>query len=202
MRTNAMSRNSRSKPALRVSLRAVAAEMDLLNDDWTAYINRRTGELVTVTDEAARAVEDGADDHIPEWQAELLPKIREVLGSRDYLPLPSKFDINEYRILERFCHGVTDPVVRRDLLQAIQGKGAFGRFKTLAQHCGLLDEWHAYRYEALESIAAEWLEANGIGYTREPAAKGHDDANPLQRVHSRVTPLAGEAQASRHAAHR
>jgi hypothetical protein len=32
-----------------VSLHDVVAQMDLTNDTWTAYLNRRTGELVTVT---------------------------------------------------------------------------------------------------------------------------------------------------------
>ena len=50
-----------SKAKLVVSLRAVVAEMDLPNDEWTAYLNRRTGELVTVTDEEARAVEEETD---------------------------------------------------------------------------------------------------------------------------------------------
>ena len=40
-----------------VSLRDVVTEMDLPNDAWTAYLNRRTGELVTVTDEDQRLVE-------------------------------------------------------------------------------------------------------------------------------------------------
>lgn len=176
MRAKAMNRGSSWKPAFQVALRDVAAHMDVPNDEWTAYINRRTGELFTVTDEDARAAEGRADDDLPEWQADVVPKVREVLGSKDFLRLPSKFDINEYRILERFCYGVADPAVRHEFLQAIGGKGAFGRFKVLAQHCGLLDEWYAYRDRALEDIAAEWLEANNIGYTRETRVKGHDDA--------------------------
>lgn len=155
-----------SASRLTVSLRAVADEMDLLNNDWTAYINRRTGELVTVTDEDASAVEDGAGDDLPGWQAEHLSKVREALMSGDFLPLPSKFDINEYHIMERFCHQLANATVRDDLLRAIKGAGAFRRFKTLAYHCGVIDEWHAFRDRALEEIAAEWLNANGIGYTR------------------------------------
>jgi hypothetical protein len=91
-----------------VSVRAVAREMDLPNSDWTAYINRATGELFTVTDEDMKAAEAESDEDLPEWQAELLPKIREVLSSDDFLPLPSKHDIDEYGILQRFCHQVSD----------------------------------------------------------------------------------------------
>jgi len=162
---------------LTVSLRAVAAEMDLPNDEWTAYINRRTGELVTVTDDDASAVEDEASaEDLPDWQAEHLPKVREVLGSADFLPLPSKFDINEYGIMKRFCEHVADARLRDDLLPAIQGSGAFGRFKTLAHHRGVIEEWYAFRDRAVEDIAAEWLEANGIAYTREAPSSGGSDA--------------------------
>jgi hypothetical protein len=161
---------------LRVSLRKVAAEMDVPNDEWTAYINRRTGELVTVTDVDARAVEDDiADDDLPDGVAEQLPKVREVLTSGDFVPLPSKFDIDEYAIMRSFFLQVAESKVRDDLLRAIQGSGVFGRFKTLAHHCGVIDEWYAFRRCALQDIAAEWLDANGIAYTREERATGNDD---------------------------
>jgi hypothetical protein len=162
---------------LTVSLRAVAAEMDLPNDAWTAYINRRTGELITVTDEESRAVENGDDaDDLPDWQAEHLPKVREALASDDFLPLPSKFDIHEYSIMRRFCEQVADTKARDDLLRAIKGSGAFGRFKVLAGHCGMIDEWYAFRDRKVEDIAAEWLEANGIAYARDGSLKRESDA--------------------------
>ena len=165
------------KPTVLVSLRDVASEMDVPNDDWTVYLNRRTGELVTVTDEEARLVEDGGNEEaLPDWQAEQLPKVREVLGSTEFLALPSKFEIHEYQIMERFCHQVADAKVCGDLLRAIRGAGAFGRFKTLVQHCGLVDEWHRYRDRAFEDVAADWLDAHGISYTREATLKGDDDA--------------------------
>jgi hypothetical protein len=130
-----------------------------------------------VTDEEASLVDDGGEvDDLPDWQAERLPKVREVLGSEDFLPLPSKFDVDEYHIMERFCRQVPDEKIRGDLLFAIRGQGAFGRFKTLVHHCGLVEQWYAFRDGALEDIAAEWLEANGIGYTRDGLAGGSDDS--------------------------
>lgn len=162
---------------LPVSLRAVAAEMDVPNDEWTAYLNRRTGELITVTDEEAQAVEDeAAAEELPDWQTEQLPKVREALASDDFLALPSKIDINEYGIMKRFCGQVEDPGLREDLLRAIHGSGAFGRFKTLVHHRGMIDAWHAFRDRAVEDIAAEWLQANGIPYTREGPSKDDNDA--------------------------
>lgn len=48
--------------ALPVSLQDVVEAMDLPNTDWQSYLNRDTGEIVTVTDEDRRLVEDGEDD--------------------------------------------------------------------------------------------------------------------------------------------
>lgn len=164
------------KSQLPVSLRAVAAEMDVLSEEWTAYVNRRTGELVTVTDEDARAAEDQLDEEFDEdfdeeeladGEADELTRVREVLASEDFLALPSKFDINEYWIMQRFCEQVEDPGLRDDLLRAIRGSGAFGRFKSLAHRRGVIDAWYTFRNDALEDIAAKWLDANGIPYTRD-----------------------------------
>lgn len=163
-------------PKLTVSLRAVATEMDLPNEAWTAFINKRTGELITVTDEESRAVEDDADDDSPAWQAEFLPKAREALTSDEFLPLPSKFDIDEYSIMRRFCEQVADTKTRESLLRAIRGSGAFGRFRALADHCGIIDQWYAFRDHAMEEIAAEWLEVNGIAYRRDGSSKDENDA--------------------------
>jgi hypothetical protein len=113
-----MTRKKTSGPIV-VSLYDVVAEMDLPSDDWTAYLNRRTGELVTVTDEEQRIAEaDQEPDDLPDWQMETLPKVREVLETEDFLPLPSKFEIHEYWIMERFCLGVEDVEARGELLQA------------------------------------------------------------------------------------
>ena len=94
--------------AVIVSLRDFIEEMDLMSDEATAYINRKTGELITLTHEELALAEDpeGAED-APQWQKDLLPKAREVLASEDFIPLPSKFEIHEWSIVEQLCP-VTD----------------------------------------------------------------------------------------------
>ncbi len=165
----------RSTSPVVVSLREVAAEMDLPNEDWTAYLNRCTGELFTVTDDDQRAAEAGSTD-VPEWQREVLPKVREVLESDDFLPLPSKFEIHEYSIMERFCLGVEDSELRGVLLTAIRGWGVFRRFKAVIHERGVAEAWYEYRQQALEEIAADWLEVQGIRYTREQPSPRNDGA--------------------------
>lgn len=150
-----------------VSLRAVAEEMDTFGDDERAYLNKHSGELVTVRREEIAIVESGEDlEDYPQWQRDLIGKTQEVLEEEAYLPLPSKFDIHEYAIMERFCYSIVDDSLREELLDQICGSGAFRRFKDAIHRRGVADKWYRFRQEALEEIAARWLEANGIAYAR------------------------------------
>ena len=151
-----------------VSLKAVVDEMDLPSEEWTAYLNRRTGELITVTDEDQRLVENDADpSDLPEWQQEDVARARTALDSEDFLALPDKFEIHEYSIMEQFCLGVEESALKDTLLRAIRGTGAFRRFKEVVQEHGIAETWYAFRQRALEEIAVEWLEANGVAYSRD-----------------------------------
>jgi hypothetical protein len=102
---------------LPVSFDEVASEMLLQSDLIHAYLNRITGEVISINDEERRLVERGYDpDDVPEWQRDVLPKVQAVLESDDFLALPSQRDIHEYEIMERFCHSVENDDHRAQLL--------------------------------------------------------------------------------------
>ena len=88
-----------------------------------------------------------------------LPKAREVLASEDFIPLPGKFEIHEWSIMERFARSLTDAALSDELGAALHGQGAFRRFKDAVQRLGIADEWYRFRDAALEEIAIEFLEA-------------------------------------------
>jgi hypothetical protein len=148
---------------LPVSLKEFVDEMETYSDDIQAYLNRRTGDFITVSSDDRAALDDDADD-VPEWQRERLPAIRDVFSSDDWLELPSKFEIDEYDIMRRFCSTLSDEVLRGDLLDTIGGRGTFGRFKGMAARHGLLDDWYRFREQALKRFAVGWLEAQAIPY--------------------------------------
>jgi len=150
-----------------VSLRDVIDEMEIMSDEAKAYINRKTGELITVTDEMFALAEDPDEaEDAPDWQKALLPKVREVAASEDFIPLPGKFEIHEWSIMERFARSLTDASVRDDIDSALHGRGAFRRFKDVVHRLGLADEWYRFRDAALAEIAVDFLEANGIEFRR------------------------------------
>ena len=125
---------------LPVSLQAVIDEMDTFGDNFHPYINRQTGELVTLSSDDLCIVEDGFDPaDYPEWQQEILQKTVEVLDSEAYAPLPGKFAIHEYAIMQRFCFAVEDFGLRRELQHQIHGAGAFRRFKDTLNRHNMLD---------------------------------------------------------------
>jgi hypothetical protein len=155
-----------------VSLRDVIDEMEMMSDEATSYINRKTGELITLTHEELALAEDpdeAAD--AAEWQKDILPKAREVAASADFIALPGKFEIHEWSIMERFARSITDVAVNDELQAAVHGGGAFRRFKDAVHRLGIADEWYRFRDGALEKIAIEFLEVHEIEFRREPRQK-------------------------------
>ena len=148
-----------------VSIKDVVNEMDVPIDEHSAFFNRQTGELVTLSNEELSAAEE--DDNInkyPEWQQKMIVKAKEVIRSDDYLSLPSKFDIHEYHIMEDFCRSVEDDNIKDELSKKIRGSGAFRRFKDAIHMHGIEEEWYRFQQEELEKIAIDWLKANHISY--------------------------------------
>ena len=152
--------------ALRVKLQDILEGMDFQSDEQSSYLNLTTGEVVSITDEELRAAEHDAPlEDFPDWQHDAIRIAGEILETEHYLPLPDRFEINEYQIMERFCLSVDDEDMRSDLCDAIRGRGAFRRFKDRMQLYGMAEERYRYRDAALREIAVAWCEAYGIQYT-------------------------------------
>jgi hypothetical protein len=142
--------------------------MDAVGDQLKTFLNIRTGEFVTLTDEYLGAAEEGKDlENFPEWQREVIQQADEVLYSSNYRELPTKFEIHEYKIMESFCYSVEDEALRRRLLNGIRGRGAFRYFKDVIYEFGIEEEWYQFREQAFKEIAIDWLESNKIAYTDE-----------------------------------
>ncbi len=152
--------------ALRVKLQDILEGMDFQSDERSSFLNLTTGEVVSITDEELRAAEnDEPLEDFPEWQHDALRIARDIVETDHYLPLPDRFEMHEYQIMERFCLSVDNEDMRDDLCDAIRGRGAFRRFKDRVQVYGMAEEWYRYRDAALREIAIAWCEAHGIAST-------------------------------------
>ncbi len=153
---------------LPVRLRDVVQELEVTDDFLRVYINPATGEIAPVTqDEAAMVEEEEPDEDWPQWQVEAQAYARRVLGSGDFIPMPGKFEIHEWSIMERFARSLDNVRYSDELLDAIHGRGAFRMFKNIIARRGLREAWFEFRYDALAEIAIDFLEEHNIPYTRD-----------------------------------
>jgi hypothetical protein len=153
-----------------VSLKDFVQEMSVFGYDFKTYLNIRTGEFVTISNEEIEAVESGESIKVNSWtDPGHVQKVEEVFESDDYKALPDQFEIHEYSIMESYCYSIEDDELRHRLIGAIRGRGAFRYFKDLVFEYGIRDEWFAYRDQAFKEIAINWLERHGVAYIDEEA---------------------------------
>jgi ribosomal protein S18 acetylase RimI-like enzyme len=148
--------------ATTVSLREVVDALDIASDEMSSYVNRSTGQVTTIPHEELRLAEEEPDPDMPDWQEEVVAEARKVLESKDWLELPSKFDIHEWEIMDGFGRSLSKAADRAEIADAIHGNGAFRNFKGTIRRRGIEEAWYAYRQHALEDIAREWLAEHGF----------------------------------------
>jgi hypothetical protein len=129
------------------------------------YFDLETGDVVMVTDEVARYLEEPPDYELPDWMQEMLKvaqQVEEGYGTR-YIRIPQADTHEDYRDMERFIGTVRNDRLRDRLWQAIQGRGAFRCFKdVLAQHPAERERWFAFKDRCIYERLSWWLEGEGI----------------------------------------
>jgi len=156
----------------KVNLKELAEQMDFMMDEWSSFVNRKTGEVISVEDRHLSFAEepDEIPERIAEWERDEIEQAAELLKSwGDLIRLPDKYELNEYGMMEDFIGTVKDPHIRDCLGIAIEGKGAFRRFKDTADRFDVIDEWYEFKYQAFLAYARKWCERNGLQYSMENA---------------------------------
>ena len=120
----------------------------MISSDGRVFYNTETGEFEYCID----PIYSGIDDDYEKYEDD------------DWIAAPTQYDLGEYRIMEDFAYSVTDPLKHESLCVALQGRGAFRRFKDTLHLVDLVDEWYAFKHWAFVKIAKEWCEVNGIEY--------------------------------------
>jgi len=151
---------------IQVNLKDIIEEMEIQFEESRSFLNIKTGEIVLVTSEDLRAAEDEEPiDHLTEWEQENRMTAIDVVENFDnYIELPTKYEVNEYEIMENFCLTVSDQGKQDSLLRAIKGKGAFRRFKDKIIDFEIEDQWYSYRDKCFKQIAIEWCQENNINF--------------------------------------
>lgn len=66
--------------------------------------------------------------------------------------------------MQEFIYSLEDEFIQDELLDAINGRRAFRRFKDTLYEYGIENKWYEYRDKAYRKIALDWLDANNIKY--------------------------------------
>ena len=160
--------NFKGNEPIIVDLHELVEQMQQL-DNFLAYLNIRTGEYVVINEDYLRIVEDIEDledlSQYRDFEKEEIMTILDIQENfEDYKALPTKFDLDEYSIMEDFIETLRDRMVAERLEEAIIGKGAFRRFKENISFLGLTDAWYNFRDQAFLEIAKSWCEEKNLAY--------------------------------------
>lgn len=153
-------------------------------DEWVRVFDREKGEILMIDDDTMRlaqlvvdADDEGGDgdnyespgEHVPvpDWQRKAVDQAAAYLraeetGAGDFVELPSKWDFHEYRRMEEFIESLPSGQTQQRLWHAIEGRGAFRRFKDEAGRIGVLEGWYEFRDQAVQRLLTDWAASQGI----------------------------------------
>ncbi len=143
----------------RTPLRDVAVDWEALEDAFEnnapevhSYLHLATGEVLRVV--------DGVAD--PQMHVR-------ISSDTNYLRIDPVSSREQYRWMERFIPMVDELELRAKLTQAIDGKGAFRRFKDVLMGFSVERErWFTFRSERLKTFMEAWLAAHAIRAIARP----------------------------------
>jgi hypothetical protein len=135
-----------SRRKLEISWEALEDAFENNAPEVHSYLHLSTGEVLRVV--------DGVAD----------PAMHQRIASDSgYLRVDPVSSREQYRWMERFIATVTEPDLRSRLVAAIDGKGAFRRFKdVLMAFPAERERWFEFRTERLRACMESWLEAYNI----------------------------------------
>jgi len=141
-------------PQLNVNWSDLEIAFERNSPDQESFLDLQTGDLLSIT--------DGEPD-APSRRAK-------VAAEPDrFLRVDPASSREQYRWMERFVGSVVDDALRERLLVAIDGKGAFRRFKdVLLAFPAERERWFAYRSDLLHFHMQTWLDHMKIDVGQPP----------------------------------
>lgn len=160
-----------------ISIQEIVDALDTASDEISSYLNKVTGQVLTLTQEELDLAEEESADDLPDWQQEAVAEAKHVLASDDWLKLPGKLEIHEWNIMEDFSQVFSSDSLREEINRSLRGKGAFRNFKATIRRLGKENAWFAFKTHALEVIARNWLVEKGL--ISENSAEENAQSRPL-----------------------
>src|SRR5512144_341850 len=157
-------------------LRDVPVDWEALEDAFEnnapevhSYLHLATGEVLRVV--------DGIAD--PQMHSR-------IAADASYVRVEPVSSREQYRWMERFIQMLDPGELRDELVLAIDGRGAFRRFKdVLMVNATERERWFAFRSERLRVFMEAWLEAHAL----TPVARVNWPAPQPEQVAKEMPPI-------------
>lgn len=141
------------------AVRDIPIDWEALEDAFENNAPEVHSYLHLVTGDVLRVVDGVAD---PQMHAR-------IAADANYLRIDPVSSREQYRWMERYIPMVEDPELQGKLSQAIDGKGAFRRFKdVLMAYAPERERWFAFRSERLRIFMEAWLSAHALNPVARP----------------------------------
>src|SRR5262245_55456316 len=151
--------NSENASAGGTAVRDIPIDWEALEDAFENNAPEVHSYLHLVTGDVLRVVDGVAD---PQMHAR-------IAAATNYLRIDPVSSREQYRWMERYIPMVEDPELAGKLTQAIDGKGAFRRFKDVLMSYGPERErWFTFRSERLRIFMEAWLSAHALNPVARP----------------------------------
>lgn len=153
-----------------LSINTLVIYLENIMEDRKYYYNRVTGNIFELDMKyVALADKYLAGDRLLEyadWERDaVLETVKFINDFSDYIDLPSKYEVDELRLMARFCCTRTKKKVINKLTDALMGKEPKTKFNKAIRKLNIINEWYEYKLNEHTSISVAWCEKNDIEYT-------------------------------------
>lgn len=150
------------KRKLKIDLDEIAVLMEDQTDMSGSFLNTETGEIVYIPEEllGERCFDEDYVATLPGWEQELAEQARDVEENHEkYEAIPTRPSYEIYELMVEFAESIDDPRLRELLIVALDGKGAFGRFKRmLDRYPEEQKKWFALKDKNMKEYVRQWLD--------------------------------------------
>ena len=125
---------------MKVELTEVIDALEFTNDEIEYYYNPDNGEIFMSNIEEFETLNEDELDELFEKS----------------IKLPTRYDINEYEMMEDFAETIKDDRLQNQLYISLNGSGAFRRFKDTCINFDIIDDWYKFRDKKYKELAINW----------------------------------------------
>ena len=134
---------------MKVKLDDIIEAIEMMDEYSEGFLDKETGEIDVINEMYMDRQEQD--------------EIYDRLDEHGFFRLPTQSELRDYDCMEEFIYDQPEQL-RDRLFTAIQGRGAFRRFKDTVIDMGIDKDWYTFRDNSHKRKAARWCEENGIEY--------------------------------------